>query len=135
MKSAIKTHCFTSFLLLASCSNVEEHPQPSTEAAAVLLTKEPGLLKNCKLQGAVIGYGTFDDEVKNDLRHQAAVKYQADTVLLATIKTYYQTQRLENYLRTPTMKAPKATNQYYYEDAFTLKAKGTAYRCNKTASL
>lgn len=114
---------------LVACASLEEHPEPSEEAAAVLLTEEKDHLHSCLKLKKVVGYGTFDDEVHNDIRHQAAVKQQANAVLLLETNVFYQNQRLSNYLRTPKMDAPYATTKYYFEDAFTLKAKGIAYRC------
>ena len=57
------------------------------------------------------------------------ITHEANAVLLDNVETFYQNERIQNYLRTPIMKAPFGTNKYYYEDAFTLKATGTAYRC------
>lgn len=116
-------------LFLAACSSLEESPAPSSEALKVRLTEYNKDISDCQKLGAVIAYGSFTDEVNNDLRHQAAVQYQANVVLLQSTKEFYQATRLKNYLRTPKMKAPKGTVKYYYKDAFTLKAKGSAYHC------
>lgn len=115
--------------MLTACSFVDEHPLPSTEAKTVVLTEDVNQLKQCQKLRPVIAYGTFEDEVRNDLRHQAATNDSANTVLLNSIQGFYQTTRLENYLRIPEMKAPKGTAKYYYQDAFTLKAKGISYLC------
>ena len=114
---------------LLGCSGLEEHPAPSEAAAKVILSEDYQQFQHCQALNAVMGYGSFDTEARNDIRHQAAITHKANAVLLDNVETFYQNERIQNYLRTPIMKAPFGTNKYYYEDAFTLKATGTAYRC------
>ncbi len=112
-----------------ACSQIEEHPEPSEEAKTVFLSEDLQAFENCQVGQRSYGYGTFDTEALNDLRHQVAVNDKANAVLLIKTEVYFQNKRITNYLRTPELHAPKATKDYYYEDAFTLRAKGIAYLC------
>ena len=116
-------------ITISACSNVEEHPEPSEEAETVSLSDDLNYFKNCQEGQRLYGFGSFDTEALNDLRHQAAIKYKANAVLHIKTQIYYQNKRISNYLRTPQLRAPKATKDYYYQDAFTLRAKGITYLC------
>lgn len=130
IKPFIQLLLLSSFVLLVACAGKYDDPEISLPAQSVNVSNDPDLLLNqCRNVGIVIGYGASENETLNDIRHQASIKFDANTLVILELESFYQKQRLSNYLRTPILTAPKGTKKYYYIDAFTFKAKGKAYIC------
>ena len=115
-------------ILLAGCSSLEI----SSEGAKVAVKADsPELARQCKMLGAVEGYGADEEEAEFDIRHNAKVDHSANAVVINVYKTFYQTQRMRNYIRRPELKKKAGTRDFYYENGFTIQATGMAYRCKE----
>jgi len=114
-----------------ACSGLDKNPELSEQGQVVELLEAGGEFPaDCRRLGKVYGYGTFETEALNDLRHNAAEEKGANAVGLIYLKDYFQNKRITNYLRTPELKqVRKGTTNYKYDDAFTFKAKGEAFIC------
>lgn len=130
IKHTLHLLILSSLFVLAACAGKYEDPELSTEAKGVnIIASDSNTLNYCQHVGPVIGYGSSENETRNDIRHQASTHHNANTLVLLELNNFYQKTRLSNYLRTPELTAPKGTKKYYYIDAFTFKAKGQAYIC------
>jgi hypothetical protein len=118
-------------IALASLVGCASKPaEPSEQAKNMAIFKQiKELPEYCLTLAKVEGLGSTELEAEYDLAHNAFIKYQADTVLIEKTSEFHQNTRLHNYQRTPTLKAPKGTANYYYEDAFTTKKSGLALQC------
>lgn len=115
-------------LLLASCSSIQISPEG--EQVNVAINTDTTTLDNqCKMLGSVAGFGSSKEEAQYDLRHNAKINYNANTVVITTLELFYQTERMTNYHRRPTLVLSRASFEYTYKDAFTLQALGMAYLC------
>ncbi len=118
-------------LILIGCSSIKISPEGEQVS---FNTDKPYLEKNCKRLGKVEGYGSSEDEVRFDLRHNAKVEKNANTLRITTLKHFHQSTRMRNYIRRPELIRLRSTSQYEYVEGFSLRATGIAYLCPQTIS-
>ena len=118
-------------ILLAGCSQIKISPQGEQVA---IPTNTADISNTCKILGSVDGYGSSEEEVQFDLRHNAKTKLNANTLVITVVESFHQSVRMRNYIRRPALTRSKFTHEYAYENGFVLHATGMAYRCKLTAS-
>ena len=116
-------------LALCACSWFPPRVQPSQEGLSVTLYERQKLTSACMVLSEVSGYGHSEEEARYDLRHNAAVEFNADAVLLNSIEDFYQRKRMINYAREPELTARKGTTDYFYLYPFEFEALGLALSC------
>ncbi len=118
-------------LQILACSSI---PHPNKSSKAFIHQSKENLLPSCYTLGTVEGYGSSEVEANYDALVNAQNSLKANHILIEKIEEFFQDHRMSNYQRTPELKAPLGTINYYYDDAFTIKTIATAYSCDRLNS-